>query len=92
MVSRKKLKKVINYVSSELLSDIYFHCLATNKFDSKKVEQLALEIAELKTEFINRSGRVDGKENPAIVKKYYRKLYSDWLKAAEEIAEKIKNL
>lgn len=92
MASRRKLKKVISFVSSELLSDVYFHCLASNKFDSKKVEQIALEIAELKAEFISRTGTVDGKENPAIVKKYYRKLYSDWLKAAEAIAEKIKNL
>ncbi len=92
MASRRKLKKVISYVASELLSDIYFHCLASKKYDSDKVEKLALEIIELKTEFINRSAKVDGKENPAIVKKYYRKLYTDWLNAAESIAAKIKNL
>lgn len=92
MASRRKLKKVISYVSSELLSDIYFHCLASGKFDAEKAENLAIEVSELKQEFIRRSARPDGKENKAIVKKYYRKLYAHWLKAAEALAGKIKDL
>ncbi len=92
MASRRKLKKVIGYVASELLSDIYFHCLASGKFDNEKVENLALEINDLKTEFIQRLSHSDGKENAAMVKKYYRKLYADWLTSAEKIAEKIKKL
>jgi len=92
MASRRKLKKVIGYVSSELLSDIYFHCLASGKFDAEKAENLAVEVVELKQEFIKRSAHSGGKENPSILKNYYRKLYADWLNAAEALSEKIKSI
>ena len=40
MASRKRLKKTIQFVSSELITDVYFRCLMTNKVNEKHVDQL----------------------------------------------------
>ena len=78
MASRKRLKKTIQFVSSELITDVYFRCLMTNKVNEERVDQLVIEIVETSREFTLRSNRPTGKENPQLVKAYFRKLYSDW--------------
>jgi hypothetical protein len=92
MASVRKLKKTIQFVSSELITDIYFRCLISIEINAEKVEALTVEIMRLKHEFIVRSERPDGKENPKLVKKYFRKLYADWQLAMEKIIKEIDGL
>lgn len=92
MASRRKLKKTINSVSMELISELYFRVLIKGKSDESKVEELAIEIADLSEKFTLRVNHPDGKDNPALVKKYFHKLYSDWDTAIEKLMEKMDKL
>ena len=92
MASRRKLKQTIKFVSSELITDIYFRCLMSKKLDDQKVDNLVVEIMALNREFVLRVNRPDGKNNPHIIKAYFRKLYADWQKAMEKIIKEIESL
>lgn len=92
MASRRKLKKTINYASSELMTEVYFRVLLSGKSDDAKVEALSVEIADLNDRFILRAGHPDGKNNSAIVKAYFRKLFSDWQTAVDAIVKKMDEL
>lgn len=92
MASRRKLKKTIQYIASELITELYFRCLISDKISVEKTDNIVIEITEISREFILRSNRPTGKDNQELVKKYYRKLYSDWQKAIEKIIKDIENL
>jgi len=92
MASRRKLKQTIKFVSSELVTDIYFRCLMSKKLDDQKVDSLVVEIMALNREFVLRVNRPDGKNNTKIVKAYFRKLFADWQKAMEKIIKEIESL
>jgi len=92
MASRRKLKKTIRFVSSELITDIYFRCLMSKKIDEQQVDKLVVEIMELSREFVLRTNRPDGKDNPKIVKVYFQKLYSDWQTAMDKVLKEISKL
>lgn len=92
MASRRKLKKTIKFVTSELINDIYFHCLMKKEIDQEKVENLIIETVNLKSEFILRVIRPDGKNNPQKVKTYYKKIYNDWQEAVNKIITKSNQL
>jgi hypothetical protein len=89
MASRRKLKQTIQFVSSELITDIYFRCLMSKGVDGQKVDDLVVEIMALNREYILRVNRPDGKDNPKLVKAYFRKLFTDWQAAMEKIIKEI---
>jgi hypothetical protein len=88
MASRRQLKKTIKFVSSELITDIYFRLLIS-KIKEEVVDQIVVKIVDLNREFVLRANRPDGKENPKIVKQYYRKLYTDWQEKLNLILKEI---
>lgn len=92
MASIKKLKKTIQFVSSELITNVYIRSLASAKADTNKLEALSIEIMNINNEFILRSNRPDGKDNPKLVKQYYKKLFADWNLAMDKIIKDIENL
>ena len=92
MASRRNLKKTIKFVSSELITDIYFRCLMSKKIDDQNVDKLVVEIMSLNHEFILRVNRPDGKENPKLVKSYFKKLFLDWQAAMDKLIKEIETL
>jgi hypothetical protein len=92
MASRRKLKKTIHFVSSELITDIYFRCLMSKKLDDQKVDKIVIEIMALNHEFVLRVNRPDGKNNPTLVKAYFHKLFSDWQTAMGKIIKEIESI
>jgi len=92
MASRRKLKQTIQFVSSELITDIYFRCLMSKDIKDQKVDDLVVQIMALTKEFILRANHPDGKETPKLVKTYYRKLYADWQVAIEKLIKEIESL
>ena len=92
MASRKKLKKTIQFVTSELITDIYFRVLMSKTIENEKIDALVVDIMALNTEFILRVNRPDGKENPKLVKAYFRKLFADWKITMENTIKTIESL
>jgi hypothetical protein len=92
MASRRKLKKTIKFVSSELITDIYFRCLLSKNVEEQKVDSLVVNVMELNREYVLRANRPDGKDNPKLVKTYFQKLFSDWQLAMEKVIKEIESL
>jgi hypothetical protein len=92
MASRRNLKKTINFVSSELITDIYFRCLMSRSLEDQKIDSLVVEIMAVNREFILRVNRPDGKENSKLVKAYFLKLFFDWQIAMEKIVKEIERI
>ena len=92
MASRRKLKNTLKFVSSELITDIYFRVLRSGKIDEEQVSGLVTDVVGLNKSFALRANRPDGKDNPKLVKAYYRKLYADWQTAMNEIIKRIEGL
>ena len=92
MASRRKLKKTIHFVSSELINDIYFRCLVSKDADTEKAGEIITRIMVLNREFILRVDRPDGKDNKQLVKAYFRKLFSDWQAAMDKTIKEIESL
>jgi len=92
MASRKKLKKTIKFVTSELITDIYFRCLISKDVDNEKIDTLVINVMALRKEYILRANRPDGKSNPQLVKAYFRKLFIDWQLAMANTIKSIDSL
>jgi len=92
MASRRKLKKTIQFVCTELITDVYFRLLLNKKIDEKVVETLVLKIIDTSRDFTLRSNRPGGKQNPASVKSYYRSLYKAWNEKTAEIIKEIESI
>jgi hypothetical protein len=92
MASRRKLKKTIQFVTTELITEIYFRYLINNKVDAQKIEKMVLGLITLSREFQLRSNHIDGKSSPHLVKAYYRRLYGDWQLAVEKMIMEIQTL
>lgn len=92
MASRRKLKKTIKFVSFELITDIYFRCLTSKKMEVQKVDNLVVEIMSLNNEYVLRANRPDGKDNPKLVKAYFRKLFGDWQAAMEKVIKEVESI
>jgi len=92
MASRRKLKKTIKFVSFELITDIYFRCLTSKNVDDQKIDNLVIEIMSLSRDYVLRVNRPDGKDNPILVKVYFRKLFSDWQNAMEKVIKEVESI
>ena len=92
MASRRKLKKTIKFVSFELITDIYFRCLTSKEVDDQKVDNLVVHIMALNREYILRTNCPDGKDNPKLVKAYFRKLFNDWKLAMDKVIKEVESI
>jgi len=92
MASRRKLKKTIQFVSNELITDLYFRLLLNKNTDEKAAEALVIKIVDTSREFTLRSNRPGGKQNPASVKSYYRSLYKAWNEKLVEIIKETESI
>lgn len=92
MASKRKLKKTMQYISSELISNVFFKSLVSENDITEKSDKLAMEIVDFTAEHIRRINHSGGKENPKVIKEYYKKLYDDWNTGVEKLIEKIGEL
>jgi len=92
MASRRRLKRTIKFVSSELITDVYFRCLMSKDIEDQKIDTLVEKIMSLDHEYTLRVNRPDGKDNPKLVKAYFRKLFADWQSAMEKVIKEIESI
>lgn len=92
MANRRKLKKTMHSITSELITEVFFKSLVSTKDIEAKADELVLEINDFHWEHIRRINHGGGKDNPQEVKKYFKKLYADWDAGVEKIIEKIEKL
>ena len=89
MANLRDLKKDIDELMSMVLSDCLFVLDYNEKVDKVVVSGIADKSIQIHHEFRIRANHPDGKENSKSVKNYYSKLYTDLLKAADEVLEEL---
>jgi hypothetical protein len=89
MASKRDLKKDIDLLMSLVLNDCFYVLEYNNKVDQDAVMKIAEDVVRKHREFRVRANHPDGKDNPKLVKEYYKKLNTDLLSAVDEELEKL---
>lgn len=91
MASKRKLKKVIKFVTTELVSEIYILSFF-KEVNETKLDELVSKAMDINNQFVSRISHSDGKDDPKIVKAYFKKLREDWGNSVKELADEIGKL
>jgi len=89
MASIRNLKKDIDLIMSMALGDCFYVLEYNSKIDEEAVYKIAAEIVQTHRELRLRTMHPDGKDNPKVVKEYYKKLVTQMLEAADAALEKL---
>jgi hypothetical protein len=89
MASIRELKKDIDYLIYEVISDcfVYSNIHPDNKTD--ELSALISEAVEFRNDLIARVNNPDGKDNPKIVKAYYKSVQKDLLTGVDKYFERL---
>jgi hypothetical protein len=89
MASVRELKKDIDYLIFEVISDcfVYSNIHPENKTDDLSV--LISDAVEFRNDLIARVNNPDGKDNPKIVKTYYKTVGKDLLTGVDKLFERL---
>lgn len=89
MASVRSLKKDIDLIMSLALSDCFYVLEYNSKVNEEAVYQIAAEIVQAHRELRLRAMHPDGKDNPKVVKTFYKDLVGKMLVAADKALEKL---
>lgn len=89
MASKRELKKDIDLLMSLVLNDCFYILEYNQKVDHDAVMKIAADVVRKHREFRVRANHPDGKDNPKLVKEYYKTLNAELLAAADEALEEL---
>jgi hypothetical protein len=92
MASVRELKKDIDFLVFEVISDcfVYSNIHPDNKSD--ELSTLISDAVEFRNDLIARVNNPDGKDNPKIVKAYYKTVEKDLLTGVDKLFERLSAL
>lgn len=92
MASVRSLKKDIDYLVFEVISDCFIH---SGVHPDEKPEELSAIISDavnFRNDLIARVNNPDGKDNPKIVKAYYKSVEKDLMIGVDELFNRLSAL
>lgn len=89
MASVRSLKKDIDMLMSLVLNDCFYVLEYNSKVDAEAVMDIAGEIIQQHRELRRQVNHPDGKDNPKLVKSYYKQLSANMLAFVDESLEKL---
>ncbi len=87
MASIRNLKKDLNYLSYELLTETFAYKHFHPELDEKKLDEAIRNIVKIRNEILQRINHPDTFESPAEQKQYYRAIQEDMVKLVDVIDE-----
>lgn len=88
----RELKKDINYLASEILSQGYLKMALMDNVSEKDIQPIMVDVISMRNDFIARANHPDGKDNKKIVKAYYKSLRKSLMEKAVALLDKIQAL
>lgn len=85
MASIRNLKKDLNYLSYELLTETFAYKHFHPELDEKKLDEAIKNIVKLRNEILHRINHPARFESPAEQKLYYHKIQEDMVKLVDVI-------
>ncbi len=92
MASLRRLKKDIDTLFFELISDCLLFSSLREGDKGTEAQQLIEEAVALRNEFFDRANNPDGKDNPALVRAYYTTLRRDLRSTVNDFFRKLSEL
>ena len=92
MASVKNLKKDIDFLFFEFISDCFLYTSLHTGEKRTEVQNLIEEAVAMRNEFIDRVNHPAGKDNPALVKTYYKTVSKDLLEKVDSYFEKLSEI
>ena len=86
--NRRNLKKFVNYITSELLAEIYFIQYYNPQVDKVQLNEVFGRIARAQNEFLSRFSHTQ----PGNVKGFYKKFRADFNAEVAEIIDQLNTL
>lgn len=92
MSSKRDLKKDINYLVFEVISDCFaFEAIHPDK-KTEKVEAIINDAVILRNDLIARVNNPDGKDNPKIIRTFYQGISKDLLAGVDSLFDRLSAL
>jgi hypothetical protein len=92
MASVRELKKDIDYLVFEVISDCFAYSNIHPDNKSDELSTLISDAVEFRNDLIARVNNPDGKDNPKIVKAYYKTVEKDLLTGVDKLFERLSAL
>lgn len=93
MASVRGLKKDIQFLTEIVITDaIYVSEILLGKDEKAKADEVIVSAIDMYNQLIDRTNHPDGKDNPSLVKKYYKKISEDLLNGTDELLAQLNEL
>jgi hypothetical protein len=92
MASVRNLKKDIDYLVFEVISDCFTFSEMNPDVKTDELAALISETVDFRNDMISRVNNPDGKDNPKIVKAYYKKLEKDLFAGVDQFFTRLSEL
>jgi hypothetical protein len=89
MASVRELKKDIDFLVFEVISDCFVYSNLHPDNNTGELENLISDAVALRNDLIARVNHPDGKDNPKIVKAYYQSISKDLLSGVDNLFERL---
>jgi hypothetical protein len=92
MASLRNLKKDIDYLIYEVLSDCFIFSSIHPENKSDELSVIISDAVALRNDLIARVNNPDGKDNPKIVKSYYKSVEKDLILGVDKLFDRLSAL
>lgn len=92
MSSIRKLKKDIDYMIYEVISDCFTAMSVQPMEKSEDIALLISDAVKLRNEMFSRAKHPGGKENPAVTRDYYKSVKKDFLKEIDSLFDRLSRI
>lgn len=92
MASVKDLKKDIDYLVYEIISDCFTVMTVQPSDKSDELAELVGDAVKLRNELFSRVKHPGGKEDPKIMKDYYKKIRIDLIESVDKLFDRLSKI
>jgi len=92
MASIRRLKKDIQFLSAQLIGDCIDFIDSFDDGKEEKVLAIIQDAVSLHNNMIDRACHPDGKDNPKLVREFYKHLKKDFIQGLDECYKKLEKL
>lgn len=92
MASVRELKKDIDYLVFEVISDCFVYSRIHSDNQSDELSTIISDAVNFRNDLISRVNNPDGKDNPKILKAYYKSVEKDLLAGVDKLFSRLSAL
>jgi hypothetical protein len=92
MATIRDLKKDINYLTSEIITEVYVRKVLFSDVKESDVSKIIGDAVAFRNDLIARVNHPDGKDNPKLVKAHYQKVKRDMTDQFSAMIDKVNKL